>query len=60
MTLHLFRTFRAGPVRVTLSRSGISESIGTKRIRVGTKPSRRGALRYSVKVPGTSWRLRKG
>jgi hypothetical protein len=60
MTIRAYKTFIAGPVNFTVSRSGLSTSVGGKFIRAGTKPGRRGALRYSVKVPGTSWRLRRG
>ena len=28
------KTIKAGPVRFTISRSGVSESIGTRRVRV--------------------------
>ena len=35
------KTFRAGPLRFTISKSGLSESIGTKRVRVRRTPPAR-------------------
>ena len=59
MTLRAYRTFRLGGFHVTVSRSGVSTSIGGKQTRVGARARAKG-YRASVKVPGTSWRLRKG
>ena len=60
MTIRVYDMFGSGPVRFTVSRSGLSMSLGGKSVRVGTKLGRRGAVRYSVKMPGTTWRRRKG
>jgi hypothetical protein len=40
------KTIKAGPVRFTISRHGLSESIGTKRVRVRLSPG--GRRRASV------------
>src|SRR4051794_12072980 len=58
MAFRWFKTLKAGPLNVTVSRSGLSASLGGKSGRIGSRPRRRG-LRSSVKLPG-GWRLRKG
>jgi hypothetical protein len=58
MTLRAYKTFRLGPVNVTVSRSGMSTSVGGRRARVATRPGRRGT-RVSYRLPG-GYRLRKG
>lgn len=40
------KTFKAGPIRFTLSRSGLSESIGTRRARVNING--KGRVRRSI------------
>jgi len=40
------KTFRAGPVRFTLSKSGLSESIGTRRARINLNG--KGRVRKSI------------
>lgn len=58
MPFRWFKTLKAGPVNFTVSRSGLSASVGGKRARIGSRPGSRGK-RASVKMPG-GWRLRKG
>ena len=50
------KTFKAGPFRFTLSQSGLSESVGGKRIRIGTNS--RGRKRVSVNL-GNGFRWTK-
>jgi hypothetical protein len=58
VTLRAYKTFRFGLFHVTVSRSGVSTSVGGKRVRVVTRPGRRGT-RLSYRLPG-GYRLRKG
>ena len=58
MTLRAYNTFRLGGFHVTVSRSGVSTSIGGRRARIATRPGRRGT-RVSYMLPG-GYRLRKG
>jgi hypothetical protein len=57
MPLHFYKTLRIGPLNVTLSRSGLSYSIGNKYARVGKRSN--GSRRTSIKMPG-GWRFKKG
>ena len=58
MTIRAYKTFHLGPLHLTVSRSGVSTSIGGRRARIATRPGRRGA-RVSYRLPG-GYRLRKG
>jgi hypothetical protein len=58
MTIRAHNTFRFGGFHVTVSRSGVSTSIGGRQARIATRPGRRGT-RVSYKLPG-GYRLRKG
>ena len=58
MTLRAYNTFRLGGFHVTVSRSGLSTSIGGRQARISTRPGRRGT-RVSFKLSG-GYRLRKG
>ncbi|WP_054684809.1 DUF4236 domain-containing protein [Rhodothermus marinus] len=55
MPLHLYRTFRLGPVRLTISHRGIGLSIGTRGLRIGRTPSGRPYIRLGR----GRWRLEK-
>lgn len=58
MAFRWYKTFKAGPLNLTASRSGLSASMGGRSARIGSRPRRRG-LRSSLRLPG-GWRLRKG
>lgn len=51
MGIRARKTFKAGPVRMTVSKSGVSTSIGVKGVRVGKMAN--GKTRTTVSVPGT-------
>ena len=51
MGIRARKTFKAGPVRVTASKSGISTSVGVKGVRVGKMAN--GKTRTTLSVPGT-------
>jgi len=51
MGIRARKTFKAGPVRMTVSKSGVSTSIGAKGVRVGKMAN--GKTRTTVSVPGT-------
>lgn len=60
--LYLRKTFRFGPLRFTLSRHGLSTSVGVKGLRFSVGPrgphvrvSRRG-LNYYKRIGGHGWR----
>lgn len=57
MTIRAYKTLRFGPFHITLSRSGVSTSVGDRKARVGKRSNRRG-VRQSIKLPG-GYRLRK-
>jgi hypothetical protein len=38
VTIRAYKTFHFGPINVTVSRSGASTSLGTRRVRVATRP----------------------
>lgn len=48
------KSFNLGPLRVTLSNSGLSFSLGAGGFRIGVNS--RGRRYTSVSVPGTGWR----
>jgi hypothetical protein len=58
VTVRAYKTFRFGPIQLTVSRSGVSTSVGGRRARIATRPGRRGT-RLSYRLPG-GYRLRKG
>lgn len=45
------KSFKAGPARVTFSKSGVSTSVGVKGVRVGKMAN--GKTRTTLSVPGT-------
>ena len=45
------KSFKAGPARVTFSKSGVSSSVGVKGVRVGKMAN--GKTRTTLSVPGT-------
>ena len=51
MGIRARKTFKAGPVRMTVSKSGVSTSVGVKGVRVGKMAN--GKTRTTVSVPGT-------
>ncbi len=53
MPLQLYKTFRLGPIRLTISPHGLGFSIGTRGLRIGRTPSGRPYIRLGR---GT-WRL---
>ena len=51
MGLRVRKSFKVGPMRVNVSKSGVGYSVGTKGVRVTKKAS--GVTRTTVSVPGT-------
>ena len=52
MTIRAYETFRFGGFHVTVSRSGVSTSVGGRQARIATRPDRRGT-RVSYRLPAT-------
>ncbi|RYZ61759.1 MAG: DUF4236 domain-containing protein [Proteobacteria bacterium] len=55
MGFSLRKSFKAGPIRINLSRKGVGASIGVKGMRIGKSPGRKARATFSIPGTGLSY-----